>query len=92
MLAYTLCWISSAHFIGIRISRRLQVIGTTLRSLPLDRKAALTAAFIRYAWPRFTDGRLMPVIDSVWNWEQADEAHAYMESNRSIGKIVLRVT
>lgn len=78
--------------LGPLLMRRLQVIGTTLRPLSLDRKAALTADFTSYALPRFTDGRLKPVIDSVWNWEQADEAHAYMEGNRNIGKIVLRVT
>ncbi|MBC7922338.1 MAG: zinc-binding dehydrogenase, partial [Ferruginibacter sp.] len=41
--------------------------------------------------PRLRDGRLKPVIDRVFDWKRAAEAHAYLESNRSMGKVVLRV-
>ena len=30
-----------------------------------------------------------PVIDSVWNMEEANEAHARMEANLNIGKMII---
>lgn len=35
--------------------------------------------------------RIRPVIDSVFAFEQADEAFAHMESKRHFGKIVISV-
>lgn len=72
--------------------KRLKVIGTGLRPLPLAQKAALTADFAAYALPRFADGRLTPVVDRVYDWSEAPEAHRYMASNANVGKIVLRVS
>ncbi|MBX5435896.1 MAG: NAD(P)H-quinone oxidoreductase [Alicyclobacillaceae bacterium] len=77
--------------LGELLRRRLQVIGTALRSRSPAEKARLTQEFAAYALPRFADGRLKPVVDSVFDWSQAADAHRYMESNRNIGKIVLRV-
>jgi putative PIG3 family NAD(P)H quinone oxidoreductase len=71
--------------------KRARVIGTMLRPLPLHEKIALSAAFGEFAWPRFADGRLQPVIDRVFELQDAPEAHRYMASNANIGKIVLRV-
>ncbi len=74
------------------LSRRLQIIGTALRTRSVDDKIRLTRDFAAFALPRFADGRLKPVIDSVWDWRDAAQAHEYMESNANIGKIVLKVT
>ncbi|WCN38236.1 NAD(P)H-quinone oxidoreductase [Aneurinibacillus uraniidurans] len=75
--------------LGLLLSRRLQVIGTALRSQPVEKKIALTQEFCEFALPRFQDGRLVPVIDSTWDWTQVNEAHAHMEQNKNTGKIVL---
>jgi putative PIG3 family NAD(P)H quinone oxidoreductase len=71
--------------------KRLRVIGTGLRPLPLQEKVALTEAFWHFARDRFADGRVVPEIDRVFDWTEAPDAHRYMESNANIGKIVLRV-
>ena len=71
--------------------RRLHVKGTTLRSRSLDYKVALTRAFQEFALPLFEAGRLSPVIDSIFSWKKAAQAHAYMEANQNIGKIVLEI-
>jgi putative PIG3 family NAD(P)H quinone oxidoreductase len=77
--------------LGPIMAKRLVVTGTTLRRTPLDQKAALAAAFVAFAMPRFAGGELRPVIDSVLPLEQAADAHAALEANRNAGKVVLRV-
>ncbi|GBF77938.1 putative NADPH:quinone oxidoreductase, partial [Paenibacillus sp. 598K] len=59
--------------------------------LPLREKLRLTSQLADWALPRFADGRLRPVIDTVLPWTEANEAHARMESDANVGKIVLRV-
>ena len=41
---------------------------------------------------RLAEGRLTPVVDSVFSLEEAAKAHSRMEANENVGKIVLRVT
>jgi tumor protein p53-inducible protein 3 len=77
--------------LGALQGKLARVIGSMLRPLPLVEKIALTAAFSDFALPRFADGRLVAVIDSVYPLAEAAEAHRRMESNVNIGKIVLRV-
>lgn len=73
------------------LMRRLHVIGTALRSRSPEDKIKLTREFSAFAMPRFADGRLQPIIDSVFDWWDVADAHHYMESNKNIGKIVLKV-
>ncbi|MCX2738556.1 NAD(P)H-quinone oxidoreductase [Pontibacter anaerobius] len=73
------------------LTKRLQVIGSTLRSRSKDYQLKLTEDMSRFALPLFKEGKLKPVVDSVYSWEEAAEAHRYMEQNKNIGKIVLRV-
>ena len=72
--------------------KRARVIATTLRSRSLAYKIALTQAFSKRWLPLFEDERLLPVIDSVYEWTDVQDAHRHMEANKNIGKIVLRVT
>lgn len=77
--------------LGLLLRRRLQVIGTALRSRSKEQKEQLTSEFWEFAFTRFADGRLKPLVDHVFPFEQAAEAHRYMETNSNIGKIVLSV-
>lgn len=72
--------------------KRLQVIGSTLRSRSKDYQEKLTHDMVSFAMPYFKTGAIKPVIDSVYDWQDVAEAHRYMEQNRNIGKIVLRVS
>ncbi|HZS86605.1 MAG TPA: NAD(P)H-quinone oxidoreductase [Chloroflexota bacterium] len=78
--------------LGVIQRKRIRVIGSVLRPLPLEEKIDLTARFAEFAMDRFADGRLISVVDRVYPWDEAPEAHRYMESNANIGKIVLRVS
>jgi len=74
------------------MTKRLQVTGAGLRSMDTPRKIALTRKFAGFALPRFADGRLVPVVDTVLDWKDVGKAHQRMEANVNVGKIVLRVT
>ena len=74
------------------MSKRLQITGAGLRSMDTARKIRLTGQFATFALPRFADGRLVPVVDTIFDWREVAKAHERMESNVNIGKIVLRVT
>ncbi len=73
------------------LSRRLRIVGSTLRSRPLAEKIALTSAFRREVLPGFLDGGLAPLVDSVFPLESAGDAHRRMAANENVGKIVLTV-
>lgn len=77
--------------LGLIMRQRLRITGTTLRPRTTEEKADLTQKVIDFALPRFADGRLRPVIDTVFPITQAVEAHRYMETNQNFGKIVLKV-
>lgn len=73
------------------LTKRLRIVGSTLRARPLAEKADLTAAFVRDVLPGFADGRFRPLVDSVFPLERAADAHRRMASNANVGKIVLTV-
>ncbi len=73
------------------LTKRLRIVGSTLRARPLAEKADLTAAFVRDVLPGFADGRFRPLVDSVFPLERTADAHRRMASNANVGKIVLTV-
>lgn len=73
------------------LRKRLHIMGSTLRNRTAQYKAALTHDFSEFALPLFRAGTMAPVVDSVWNWEEAAAAHRFMEENRNIGKIILKI-
>lgn len=72
--------------------KRIQIYGSTLRARTLDYKARLTKDLSDFAWDRFETREFKPVIDSVYDWKEVVAAHEYMEANKNIGKIVLRIS
>jgi putative PIG3 family NAD(P)H quinone oxidoreductase len=77
--------------LGALLSRRLHLIGTALRSRPVEEKMLLTQKVLRHVLPDLAAGRIRPVIDRVYPWTEAAEAHRRMEANLNTGKIVLHV-
>lgn len=77
--------------LGLLLSRRLQIIGTALRNRSLEQKIQLTQEFWAFARPLFERGVLHPLVDQVFSMEEIALAHEYMEDNKNIGKIVVRI-
>lgn len=74
------------------LSKRLTIIGSTLRSRSIDYQIKLNDDFINFAYDKFEKGLLKPVIDKEYDWKDAAEAHRYMEANKNTGKIVLKIS
>lgn len=74
---------------GLVLRKRLVVTGSTLRPRPVVFKAAIADALKKNVWPLLEKGAIKPVIHSVFPAAEAAKAHALMESNQHIGKIVL---
>lgn len=75
--------------LGVLLAKRLRVQGSVLRSRPLEEKAALAQRFGATVVPRFESGELRPVVDEVLSMRDVAEAHARMERNATVGKLVL---
>lgn len=74
---------------GLVLRRRLVITGSTLRPRPVAFKAAIAAALRDQVWPLLEQGRVKPVIHGVFDASKAAQAHALMETNQHVGKIVL---
>jgi putative PIG3 family NAD(P)H quinone oxidoreductase len=75
--------------LGRVLTRRLRIIGSTLRSLPADRKGTiLTALMTRFGDP-ISNRSIRPVVDRVLPFSRAAEAHRLMAGGGAFGKIVL---
>lgn len=74
---------------GLVLRKRLTITGSTLRPRSAAFKAGLARALRERVWPLIDAGRIQPVVYRELPAAQAAEAHALMESNQHIGKIVL---
>ena len=75
--------------LGPLMVRRQQVVGSVLRSRPVEEKADITREFSKTVLPPFADGRIEPRIHEVLPLEEAASAHRMMDSSAHSGKIVL---
>lgn len=74
------------------LRKRLVITGSTLRPRPVAFKAAIAQALREQVWPLLASGAVKPVIHSTFAAADAAQAHALMESNQHVGKIVLTWT
>ena len=74
---------------GLVLRRRLLITGSTLRPRPVAFKAAIAASLKARVWPLLEAKKVKPVIHSTFPAADAAKAHALMESNQHVGKIVL---
>jgi putative PIG3 family NAD(P)H quinone oxidoreductase len=81
---------STAEFnLGMALAKRAKIIGTVLRPRSVEEKAEATARFVKDVLPLIEEGKIKPNLDKVFSFENIKEAHEYLESNASFGKVVL---
>jgi tumor protein p53-inducible protein 3 len=71
--------------------KRIQLTGTLLTPRSNAYKAALTKEFASKTLHLFRDNKLRPIVDCVFPFDQVKQAHEHMESNKNIGKIIIKV-
>ncbi|MEO7937821.1 MAG: NAD(P)H-quinone oxidoreductase [Burkholderiaceae bacterium] len=82
---------------GAVLRRRLTITGSTLRPRPVAFKSAIAQSLRQHVWPLIENGSIAPVIHSRFPALQAEgdlpsgaaRAHALMETNQHIGKLVI---
>lgn len=77
--------------LGAVLRKRVRILGTVLRSRPLEEKLAVARVLGRNIAPLLARGALKPVVDQVMPLADAAAAHAWMASNEGFGKLVLTV-
>ncbi len=89
--------VKSSFHAGAVLRRRLTITGSTLRPRPIAFKQAIAQACLKHVWPLIESGRIRPVIHRSFPALQGEgelpsgaaRAHALMESNQHIGKLVI---
>ncbi|MEB2326259.1 MAG: NAD(P)H-quinone oxidoreductase [Pseudomonas sp.] len=71
------------------LAKRIQLIGSTLRSRDADYKAGLLAEMEEKVWPLFAEGRLSPRLEQCFPIGDAEAAFAALASNTVSGKLAL---
>ena len=72
-------------------AKRLTLFGVSNKLRNAAQRAETARGFVADLLPMFADGRLRPLIDRVFPFDQLPAAKAYMESNAHVGKIVVRL-
>ncbi|MEM7327973.1 MAG: NAD(P)H-quinone oxidoreductase [Pseudomonadota bacterium] len=69
--------------------KRLILTGTTLRARPNEDKQRIRDAILADFWPAVLSGTIKPVIDTTYQFDEAEAAQAHMAKGGHIGKILL---
>ncbi len=70
-------------------TKRLSLLGSSLRTRSDDEKARLARAVEDRVWPWLSSGVFRVAVDRVFPLKRAKDAHAHLESGQHTGKIVL---
>jgi NADPH:quinone reductase-like Zn-dependent oxidoreductase len=71
--------------------RRLQIFGVSNALMSAPQRAEAMRGFARDLLPGFAEGRITPLVDKVFPFDQLPAAKAYVESNAQLGKVVVRM-
>jgi NADPH:quinone reductase len=71
------------------MARRTRVLGSSLRSRPLEQKADAARRVEHHALPLLADGRLRIPVDATFPLERAQEAYDRFAAGGKLGKLVL---
>lgn len=87
----TLAGVETKILLRPLLTKGLHLVGSMLRNRPVEYKAYILSELVKNVWPKIEKGEIRPSIYKVFPIEQAEAAHAVLERNENIGKVVLRV-
>jgi len=73
-------------------AKRLTLFGVSNKMRSVEQRVAGMPAFIADLLPAIADGRLRPLVDRVFAFDELPAAQHHMESNQHLGKIVLKIS
>jgi NADPH:quinone reductase len=72
-------------------AKRLTLFGVSNKMRSPQHRARPVPDFVRDMLPAFADGRIKPIVDRVFPFEQLGQAREHMQANRHLGKIALAI-
>jgi NADPH:quinone reductase len=72
--------------------KRLTLFGVSNKMRSADQRAAGVPAFKADLLPAIAGGRIRPLVDRVFPFDELPAAQAHMEANQHLGKIVLQIS
>lgn len=72
-------------------AKRLVLFGVSNKLRSAEQRAESARGFIADILPAIADGRIRPMLDRTYSFDELPAAKAYMESNAQLGKIVVRM-
>jgi NADPH2:quinone reductase len=73
------------------VRRRLTLTGSTLRPRPPEYKGRIARELVAQVWPLLETGRIKTSIHATFPLDAVAEAHAVLDANEQVGKVVLVV-
>lgn len=73
------------------VRRRLTITGSTLRPRPPAYKGRIAQQLVDVVWPLLAEGRIITRIHEVLPLSEVRQAHALLDANEQLGKVVLAV-
>jgi NADPH:quinone reductase len=70
---------------------RFDIFGVSNSRLPAEQRSLATRGFERDILPALVDGRISPLVDRVFAFDELPAAKRHMETDAMAGKIVVRV-
>jgi NADPH2:quinone reductase len=77
--------------LGMLMGKRISMRGVTLRTRTLEEKLAVMRRFTTSVVPLLANGKVKPVIEHVYAFEEIGEVHRTMGENKNFGKLIVRV-
>lgn len=78
--------------LALLMVKRQQIIGSVLRSRPIEEKAEIVKSFTDNVIPKVADGAIKPMIHKVFSIDEVVQAHKTMAEDTHFGKIVMKIS
>ncbi|MBT9583982.1 NAD(P)H-quinone oxidoreductase [bacterium] len=77
--------------LGPVLVKRLTVKGSVLRSRSVQEKNVVMQGLHHEVWPLLEEGAVRLIVDRVLSIEEAETAHAVVQSDATVGKVIMTV-